>query len=66
MLNCAQSESGAKSIKKGLKDNNNRLLGIVKKFCIPSGTESTISICGEVGNSELSTFIGFFERTRGV
>ena len=38
--------SSARSDKKGLKDNNNRLLGIVNKFCIPFGTKSKISICG--------------------
>ena len=26
--------------KKGLNDNNSRLLGIVNKFCIPFGTKS--------------------------
>ena len=57
MLICAQSGrvSGlgkkndpaisARSDKKGLKDNNNRLLGIVNKFCIPFGTKSKILIC---------------------
>ena len=35
----------ARSIRKGPKDNNNRLLGIVNKFCIPFGIESKISIC---------------------
>ena len=38
--------SSAKSSRKGLKDNSNRLLGIVNKFCIPFGTEIKISICG--------------------
>ena len=38
--------SSAMSSRKGLKDNNNRLLGIVNKFCIPFGTESKISIFG--------------------
>ena len=54
MLICAQSgrvtglekktdpASSARSDKKGIKDNNNRLLGIVNKFC----TKSKISICG--------------------
>ena len=54
MLFCAQSgrasrlekKSNAKSDKKGPKDNNNRLLGIVNKFCIPFGTKSRILICG--------------------
>ena len=52
MLICAQSgrvsgiekktdpASSTRSDKKGLKDNNNRLLGIVNKFCIPFGTKS--------------------------
>ena len=34
--------SSAKSSRKGLKDNNNRPFGIVNKFCILFGTESTI------------------------
>ena len=38
--------SSARSDKKGLKDNNNRKLGVVNKFCIPFGTKSKISICG--------------------
>ena len=38
--------SSARSSRMGLKDNNNRLLGIVNKFCIPFGTEIKISICG--------------------
>ena len=38
--------SSAKTHRKGLKDNNNRLLGIVNKICIPFGTEIKISICG--------------------
>ena len=42
--------SSARSHRKGLKDNNNRLLGIVNKFCIPFGTEILISICGELDN----------------
>ena len=54
MLICAQSRrfsglekkidpaSSARSDKKELKDNNNRLLGIVNKFCIPFGTKSRI------------------------
>ena len=58
MLICAQSArvsglekktdpaSSARSDKKGLKDNNNRLLGTVNKFCIPFGTKSKIMICG--------------------
>ena len=38
--------SSARSSSKGLKDNNNRLVSIVNKFCISICTESTISICG--------------------
>ena len=38
--------SSSRSNKKGLNDNNNRLLGIVNKFCIPFGTKSKIVICG--------------------
>ena len=34
-----------KSHRRGQKDNNNRLLGINKQFCIPYGAESTASIC---------------------
>ena len=60
MLICAQSggvsrlekktdpASSARSDKKGLKDNNNRVLGIVNKFCIPFGTKSRILIGGEL------------------
>ena len=36
----------AKISSKGHKDNNNRLMGMVKHFCIVFGTESTISMCG--------------------
>ena len=58
MLICAQSgrvsglekktdpASNASSDKKGPKDNKNRLLGVVNKFCIPFGTKSRILICG--------------------
>ena len=54
MLICAQSgrvsglekktdpASSARSDKKGLKDNNNRLLGIVNKFCIHFGSKIKI------------------------
>ena len=42
--------SSARSSREALKDNNNRLLGIVNKFCIPFGTEIKISICGELDN----------------
>ena len=37
--------SSARSDKKGDMDNNNRLLGIVNKFCIPFGTKGKIVIC---------------------
>ena len=58
MLICAQSggvsgleektdpASSARSDKNGLKDNKNRLLGIVNKFCILFGTKIIISIFG--------------------
>ena len=58
MLICAQSGKisglgkktdparNAKSDKKGLKETNNRLLGIVNKFCLPFGTKSKILLCG--------------------
>ena len=58
MLICAQSgrvsglvkktdpASSSRSDKKGLNNNNNRLLGIVNNFCIPFGTKSKIVICG--------------------
>ena len=57
MLVCAQSgwvsglekktdpASSSRSDKKGLKDNNNRLLGIVNKFCITFGTKRKILLC---------------------
>ena len=38
--------SSSRSDKKGLKDNKNRLLGIVKILFIPFGTKSKILICG--------------------
>ena len=38
--------SSLRSDKKGLKDNNNRFLCIVKKFDIPFGTKSKILISG--------------------
>ena len=65
MLICAQSgrvsglvkktdlASSSRSDKKGLKDNNNRLLCIVKKFCIPFGTKSKILICGGLDSAAL-------------
>ena len=36
----------SRSDKKGLNDNNNRVLGIVNKFCIPFCTKGRILICG--------------------
>ena len=60
MLICAQSgrvsglekktdpASSARSDKKGLRDNNNRLLGLFNKFCIHFGTTIRILICGEL------------------
>ena len=54
MLICAQSGkvsglkqktnsvSSTRSNKKGLKDNNKRVLGVVNKFCIPFGTKIKI------------------------
>ena len=65
MLICSQSgrvsglvkktdpASSSRSDKKGLKDNNNRLLGIVNKFCIPFGTKSKILICGGLESAAL-------------
>ena len=41
--------SSTRSNMKGLKDNKNRLLGIVNKFCIPFGTKSKVVICGGGG-----------------
>ena len=38
--------SSARSNRKGLRDNSNRLLGIVNKFCITFGIEIKRSICG--------------------
>ena len=74
MLTCAQSgrvpglereidppASSARSSRKGLKDNNNRLLGIVNKFCIPFGAESKISI--RVANFRVKHLNSNIERT---
>ena len=44
----ADPASSAKNDKKGLKDINNRLLGIFNKFCIPFGTKIRILFCGVV------------------
>ena len=65
MLMCAQpgrvtgselktdsASSEKKNSKKGFKDNKNRLQGIVNKFCIPFGTESTISNTSESTGSK--------------
>ena len=43
----------SRSDKKGHNDNNNRLLGIVNKFCIPFGTKSKIVICGGLDSAAL-------------
>ena len=68
--------SSTRNSRKGLKDNNTRLLSIVNKFPIPFGTERTISICGglksdcivvtlqRVGNFRFKIFISDTERTR--
>ena len=65
MLICAQSgrvsglvkksdpASSSRSNKKGLNDNNNRLLGIVNKFCIPLGTKRKILVCGGLDSAAL-------------
>ena len=65
MLICAQSGgvsrlvkktdpgSSTRSDNKGFKDNNNRLLGIVNKFCIPFGTKSKMLICGGLDSAVL-------------
>ena len=45
--------SSTRSNKKGLNDNNNQLLGIVNKFCIPFGTKSKIVICGGLDSAAL-------------
>ena len=42
--------NSARSDRKGLKDINIRLLGMVNKFCIPFGTKSRILICGVLGS----------------
>ena len=42
--------SNARSNTKGLKDNNNRLLGIFNKFCVPFDTEIRISFCRTLGS----------------
>ena len=45
--------SSTRSNKKGLNDNNNRLLGIINKFCIPFGTKIKIGICGGLDSAAL-------------
>ena len=45
--------SSSRSDKRGLKDNNNRLLGIINKSCIPFGTKSKIVICGGLDSAAL-------------
>ena len=45
--------SSTRSGKRGLNDNNSRLLGIVNKFCIPFGTKSKILICGGLDSAAL-------------
>ena len=68
--------SSERSSRNGLKGNNNRLLGIINKFFIPLGTESTISICGgldrdctvmtlhRVANFRVKHLVSDIERTR--
>ena len=63
MLICAQSGRVSGLVKKtdpasssrsgGLNENNNRLLDIVNKFCIPFGTKSKIVICGGIDSAAL-------------
>ena len=45
--------SSTRSNKKGLNDNDSRLLGIVNKFCIPFGTKNKIVICGGLDSASL-------------
>ena len=70
--------SSTRSDKKGLNDNNSRLLGIVNKFCIPFGTKNEIVICWgstvlhcsdpspNCQNSELSTLSRILNKPGGV
>ena len=65
MLICAQSgrvsglvketdpASSTRSDKRGLNDNNSRILGIVNKFCIPFGIKNKILICGGLDSAAL-------------
>ena len=88
LLTCAQSgrvlgrerktdpASSAKSSRKGLKDDQNRLLGIANKFCLPFGTKIKLSCCGRldrdctevtlhrVANFQVKHLSLDFERTR--
>ena len=45
--------SSTRSNKKSLNDDNNRLLGIVNKFCSPFGTKFKIVICGGLDSAAL-------------
>ena len=45
--------SSTRSNKKWLNDNNNRLLGIVNKFCSPFGTKGKIVTCGGLDSAAL-------------
>ena len=53
LLHPPSTASSTRSNKKGLNDNNNRLLGIVNKFCIPFGTKIKIVICGGLDSAAL-------------
>ena len=41
-------DSSGKQCKEQQKDKNNRLLGIASNCCILFGSESTMSMCGEL------------------
>ena len=56
--------SSARSSRKGLKDNNNRLLGIVNNLCIPFGTEIMISTLHRVANFRVKHLDSDIEKTR--
>ena len=45
--------SSTRSNKKRLNHDNNRLLGIVNKFCSPFGTKIKIVICGGLDSAAL-------------
>ena len=65
MLNCTQSgrvsglvkktdpASSSRRDKRGLNDSNNRLLGILNKFCTPFGTKSKLVICWGLDSAAL-------------